>query len=116
MRSVDGEIVSPVTDAEVMVSCGGKSSAEASSARQCVSRVHTRSVSPSAWFARRCSNALTGFFADSASVIRRAASRPMASVDGSAGASLGHHATTGASGSSSGMTMPAPASSAARAP
>ena len=98
------------------MSCGGKSSAAASSARHWVSRVHTRSVSPSAWFARRCSNACTGFFADSASVIRRAASLPMASVDGTAGASPGHHATTGASGSSSGITMPAPASSAASAP
>ncbi len=82
MRSVDGEIVSPVTVAEVTASCGGKSRAAASSARQWVSRVHARSVSPAAWFARRCSKAFTGFFADSASVIRRAASLPMASVDG----------------------------------
>ena len=59
---------------------------------------------------------MVGFFADSASVIRRCASRPMASREGTAGASLGHHATTGASGSSSGMTMPAPASSAASWP
>ena len=81
-----------------------------------MSRVHARSVSPAAWFARRCSKAFTGFFADSASVIRRAASLPMASSEGTAGASPGHHATTGASGSSSGITMPAPASSAASGP
>ena len=48
--------------------------------------------------------------------MRRCASLPTASSDGTAGASLGHHATTGASGSSSGMTMPAPGSSAASGP
>ena len=73
-------------------------------------------MSPAAWLARRCSNARIGFFADSASVIRRCGEPADGVLDGTAGASPGHHATTGASGSSSGMTMPAPASSAASGP
>lgn len=45
--SVDGESASPVTVAPVTFSYGGRSSAETSWARQRVSRVHARSVSPS---------------------------------------------------------------------
>src|SRR5690606_2760150 len=46
-RSVDGESASPVTVALVTGSYGGRSSAEASTARHEVSRVQARSVSPS---------------------------------------------------------------------
>ena len=94
-RSVDGEIASPATTAPVTGSCGGASSAVASRARHSVSRVQVRSVSPATWLARRCSNAFIGFFDDSASVMRRCASFPTASSDGTAGASPGHQATTG---------------------
>jgi hypothetical protein len=43
-------------------------------------------------------------------MIRRVASAPIGSFAGTAGASNGHHATTGVSGSSSGITQLAPSS------
>ena len=49
-----------------------------------------------------------GRLAAAASVIRRWASAPIGSSAGTSGASPGHHATTGASASSSGTTTDAP--------
>src|SRR4051812_25691531 len=99
-----GLIRSPVTEPPVIFGwCWSR--AAANKARHGVMRVQARSVLPGEyaehwrWIAR-----LLPRWTDAASVIRRCASRPSGSVAGSSGASHGHHAATGESGSSRGST------------
>src|SRR3954447_16626161 len=99
-----GLIRSPVTEPPVIFGwCWSR--AAANKARHGVMRVQARSVLPGEyaehwrWIAR-----LLPRWTDAASVIRRCASRPSGSVAGASGASHGHHAATGESGSSRGST------------
>ena len=77
---------------------------EASIARQTVRRVHDMSTFFDDQLRRRSSIVRRGFDECIASVIRLRAIEPNKSVDRFAGASFGHQATTGASGTSSGIT------------
>src|SRR5690625_6401067 len=97
MRSVDGLSSDPTTTARVAGSAGGKSSAAASSARQGVSRVQARSVSPAVWFRFKARSLLHGAGHSFVSVMRRWAILPSAVPAGLSGASWGHHTTTGRS-------------------
>ena len=94
----------PVTFTAVMGRCGGWSSIEASIARQTVSLVHDKSMSSGVQLRRRRSIVASGLLECNASVMRLRAIAPIRSLAGFDGGVVGHHATTGASGTSSGMT------------
>ena len=94
----------PSTDTESTGSYGGCSTAAAMSPRHRVTRAHARSVSPGAYAPARFSSISAGSLAMVLSMIRRAAMAPTGSCDGTFGASRGHQATIGASGSRSGIT------------
>ena len=94
----------PQTVTDVILRCGGWSSSEASMARHRVRRVHDMSTFFGDQLRRRSSIVRSGFDERIASVMRLCAIAPTRSFDGLAGASVGHHATTGASGTSRGMT------------
>ena len=84
--------------------CGGKSSADASTPRHDVRRDHDRSESPGVYPVRRMNTASASGSA-SESVMRRCAIWPIGVAAGTCGGRDGHHATTGVSGSSRGVTI-----------
>ena len=94
----------PVTRTPLTSRCGGWSSIEASIARQTVKRVHDMSTFFEDQLRRRSSIVRIGFEECMASVMRLRAMEPSKSFDRFAGASFGHQATTGASGTNSGIT------------
>ena len=103
MRLAGALLRGPTTVAD-RIRIGYWSKAAVSSARHKVSRVQVRSVSPGEWWMARTSSALMGSELLAASVMRRSASCPRTSSPGVSGALLGHHMTTGESGSSIGRT------------
>jgi len=103
-RSSDVCRFCPSTVTDSTGSNGGCSTAAAMSARHSVTRAHARSVSPGAYVPARLPSISCGCFAVVLSMIRRVAMAPTGSCDGTSGASRGHQATIGASGSRSGIT------------